>query len=363
MFEWLDTPQVLIEKAIMDRNLKAMQDRATALGKRLRPHSKTHKSPELARQQLAWGADGIMVAKLDEASVMLSQGIAEQSVGYPIIGPIKAARLAELMLRGLRPRVSVDSSEGISLLQAIGSKLGRAIEVLIEVNTGLNRAGLSQPPLVVAMAERIARQSHVHFKGLTCFGGHIGKQGSLDATIAEIEAEDAMLRSLAGDLNRAHLPPEVVSQGGSIVAHFAEHLRVATELRPGTYIFNDIATVQAHAAQLADCAATILSTVVSIQREWAVVDAGSKSLSTDGTREGGFGHILGRPDLRVLRLSEEHGIVARVDGGPVSLAIGERLRIIPNHICTAINLHRMALLVRDEEVLGSVAILAAGGVH
>ena len=364
MFDWLDTPQLLIEDRIFRQNLHRMQTLANQLGKRLRPHTKTHKSPEFAREQIRLGADGIMVAKLDEASVMLSGGIAEQSVGYPLIGRIKAVRLAELMLRGLKPRVSVDSDEGILLLEAVGTSVGQVIDVLIEVDTGLRRAGLADLDAVVGMAKMIASQGHVHFKGLTCFGGHIGKQATIEATIAEVQAEDRMLAWLVAALGRSQLDPEVVSEGGTIPAAFAEYLRTATEIRPGTYIYNDVATVEAGAATFEQCAASILTTVVSTpDPHWAVIDAGSKTLSSDGTRGGGYGHVVGRQNLRVERLSEEHGIVARSDGGAVGLKVGDRLRIIPNHVCTAVNLHRHALAVDGDNVLRSVAIAAQGGIH
>ncbi len=364
MFAALDTPQILIEQRTMEHNLIAMQQKADQLGKQLRPHAKTHKSPELAREQLRFGANGVMVAKLDEAEVMLSAGIVEQSLGYPLIGPIKARRLADLLQRGLCPRVSVDSLPGLEWLTAVGGMVDRSIEVLIEIDTGLHRVGLIDPGQVVAMAEMISRERYLRFKGLTCFGGHIGKQATVDLTMAAIQEEDRQLAALVRALQRAHLSPEVVSEGGSIVAAFAEHLITATEMRPGTYIYNDVATVEAGAAQYDACAATVLTTVVSApDPRWAVIDAGSKALSSDGTRLGGFGHVLDHPEWWVVRLNEEHGILASRDGGPISAAIGQRLRIIPNHICTAVNLHARAVLVDGGHVLKTIAIAAQGGIH
>jgi len=364
MFDALDTPQVLVEQRVMENNLKAMQRTADQLGKKLRPHVKTHKSAEWARRQMELGADGIMVAKLDEAEVMVAAGIMEQSVGYPLIGRLKADRLTRLIQLGLKPRVSVDSLAGLKCLAEVGSRVDRTVDVVIEIDTGLHRVGLAKLEHVVELAERISRERYVTFRGITCFGGHLGKQPSRAETVAAIEQEDRHLEDMVAGLRRSHLDPEVVSEGGTIPAAFAECLKTATELRPGTYIYNDVATVEAGAASYPDCAATILATVVSTpDPHWVVIDAGSKSLSSDGSRGGGLGHVQGRPELLVVRMNEEHGMVARIDGGPVSAVIGDRLRIIPNHICTAINLHRQVVVVDGERVVQTVAISAQGGVH
>ncbi len=364
MFASLDTPCLVVDEARMTQNLSIMQERARALGKALRPHSKTHKMPVLARRQMDLGATGVMVAKLDEAAVMLAGGVTQQSVGYPLIGPIKELRLAGLMAKGLRPRVSVDSMPALVLLERAAAAAGRELDALIEVNTGLNRAGLRDADEIAQLAQRIRESERVHYRGLTCFGGHIGYQPTEAEALALVRDENALLDRIAAHLTQNRLAPEVISEGGTILAHYAEQLRVATEIRPGTYIFNDVATVASRAAEWKDCAATIVTTVVGRpDPKWAVIDAGAKTLSLDPAPTGGFGQVEGRPDLLVARLTEEHGIVVDRNGGGVRLQIGDRLRIVPNHVCATVNLHDRAVFVDGEAILYTLPIEGRGGVH
>ena len=364
LFDTIDTPSVLIELAVMERNLQRMQTRAQVLKKSLRPHSKTHKIPELARRQVELGAEGVMVAKLDEAEAMLRGGITSQSVGYPLIGTIKARRLMDLISRGLTPRVSVDSVPAVDLLDRVGVDAGCVVDAMIEVDTGLHRCGLRNIDDIVALAQYLAQRSFVRFSGITCFGGHIGYRPSVAETVSLIDEEDALLDSVAAVLSRHGLDPGIISEGGTVIAHFAERLKRATELRPGIYIFNDVSTVCSHAATWEDCAAHVLTTVVTRpDPTWAVIDAGSKTLSLDPSPSGGYGYVSGREDLRVTRLTEEHGIIEQVDGRPFHLHLGERLLIVPNHICTTINLHDRVALVESGRVLRWMAVEGRGGIH
>lgn len=362
MFEDLDTPVLLIDDQIVQRNLQQMGARIESRGLSLRPHTKTHKSPEMARRQMALGASGIMVAKLGEAEVMANEGFTMQSIGYPLIGSIKEDRLVALLARGVQARVSVDSEEGLHLLHRAFQRTGIATEALIEVDTGLGRCGLLHPEDVIALADRVRHTEGIHYAGITCFGGHVASTPVKDEIVARIRAENERLSVLVRRLREAHLVPEVISEGGTIAAAFMEELTVANELRPGTYIYNDAATVAAHSATWDDCALTVLVTVVSKPApNRIIIDGGSKTFSSDGPVAGGFGVVHGYPQYRVRRLSEEHGVLEESE--PLPFEVGDRIRVIPNHACTTVNLHDVAYLYQQGQVIQTLPIQGRGKVQ
>ncbi|PSR34720.1 MAG: alanine racemase [Sulfobacillus benefaciens] len=359
MFDTLDTPVLLINEDTVEDNLKRMASRALAHGVALRPHSKTHKSPQLAWRQLQWGANGIMVAKLGEAEVMLDAGLREQTIGYPLIGQLKEDRLVSLMHKGLKPRFSVDSVEGITLLQRAAMRTATVVPALIEVDTGMNRCGLGTIPQIIELAQVLRQTPGVKFAGITCFGGHVAKTRDKDAIVTRIREENGLLIQIVSELRAAGLDPEIISEGGTVAAAFLEELQIATEIRPGTYIYNDAATVASYAARWEDCALTVLTTVVSKPASnRIVVDAGSKTLSFDGPVGNGYGVVKGCPQWCLSRLSEEHGVLESQD--PLPFHIGDRLEIVPNHVCTTVNLHDRAFLVRASVITGMLEVAARG---
>lgn len=359
MFESLDTPTLLINEDTVENNLRRMATRAQEHGVGLRPHSKTHKSPQWAWRQLQWGANGIMVAKLGEAEVMLDAGLREQTIGYPLIGQLKEDRLVSLLHKGLKPRFSVDSMDGLRLLQKVASRTATMVPALIEVDTGMNRCGLGSTDQIIDLAQAIRQTAGVQFAGITCFGGHVAKIPDKDAIVTRIREENALLTQIVSELRARGMDPQIISEGGTVAAAFLEELRIATEIRPGTYIYNDAATVASHAARWEDCALTVLTTVVSkTASNRIVVDAGSKTLSFDGPVKGGFGVIKGQPQWCLSRLSEEHGVLESQE--PLPFQIGDRVEIVPNHACTTVNLHDRAFLVRSSTVAGVLDITARG---
>lgn len=360
----VDTPALIIDEDIVDANIARMASHAKARNVGLRPHTKTHKTSHFATLQVNHGADGIMVAKLGEAEIMRQADLLDQSIGYPLIGEMKRRRLRDLVLSGVRARVSVDSREGLALLDAVYRETGVPIDALVEIDTGMHRCGLWDAAQIVELADLIEKTPGVKYRGITCFGGHIAQTFEKDAIIGRIRAEDHLLAELVQRLQEAGLAPEIISEGGTIPAAFLEELHVATEIRPGTYIFNDVSTVASHAAQWEDCAATVLATVVSLPSpDRAIIDAGSKALGLDGPVDGSYGRVTSDPDLKIVRLSEEHGFVRRADGGPVNLAIGDRLQIVPVHICPTVNLYDFGSLVRGGVLLGELPIEARGSVR
>ncbi len=346
----LDTPALVIDLDVMDRNLRRAAAYAREHGLRLRPHTKTHKIPALGRRQVDLGAAGLTVAKVGEAEVMRKSGTPDLLVAYPILGRRKLERLMAVA-GGTRVTVAVDSTEAARQLSEAATASGRRIGVLAEIDAGLGRVGV-RPEHGAALACELARMPGLDFEGIAFYPGHV----KLMDTEGE-RALDTVSSALGGvldDLRRAGLEARVVS-GGSTPALFHSH-RVAgmNEIRPGTYIFNDKNTVVSRACSYEDCAASIICTVVSTAvKDQIVIDGGSKTFSSDrlsASSEVSFGCIADAPGAVFTRMNEEHGYVD-IRGAARSFHIGDTVRVIPNHICAAVNLHEQVYGVRGDEVL------------
>ncbi|MCY0879950.1 MAG: alanine racemase [Firmicutes bacterium] len=355
----VDTPFVAMDLDVVERNLQAMQARIDALGLKLRPHTKTHKQPWLAARQMAIGAHGLTVAKLGEAEVMLEAGFNELLIAYPLVGEAKAVRLAALMARGLKPVVAIDSREALETLARAAAIVDQPIRVLIEVDTGFHRCGL-RGPAVIELARAVRQAPRLLFAGLMSYSGHISGQGDPAKIQQIIREEDEILWQHAQDLQACGVPVEIISIGGTVLAHYLASPTHATEVRPGIYVFNDLGIVHSGACRLDDCAARVWSTVVSRPApDRAILDAGSKMLAFDGPIEGSYGYVVDYPGWHIRRLSEEHAIV-EIDAGAPRPDIGQRVAVIPNHICPVINLQDRVVGVRAGQVVSTHAILGRG---
>jgi D-serine deaminase-like pyridoxal phosphate-dependent protein len=304
----LDTPAVLIDVDVMERNLRRLATYSSEHRLNLRPHTKTHKIPEFARRQVALSASGITVAKVGEAEVMADAGLNDILIVYPIIGEPKLRRLIGLASR-VRLTVAADSFEIAQEISSHAAAMGHKIGFLAEFNTGFRRCGLPVSPSSIDVARRIRDLPGLEWRGILVYPGHI--MGTAATRPGLIRDENGVLSDLMDLLTAAGIPYPVVS-GGNTPAAYASHEFIAiTEIRPGTYIFNDRNTVCAEAASWTDCAARVLTTVVSRSVEGrAIIDAGSKTLSADRLLSGdgaGFGHICDYPDIAIEELSEEHG--------------------------------------------------------
>lgn len=360
LYPELDTPTVLVDLDVAEGNMKKLADATKARGIGLRPHIKTHKSVYFAHRQLAHGAVGIAVAKIGEAEVMADAGVTDILLAYPPIGPIKLRRLAAVMDRA-RVIVSIDSVEAAQGLSELGRKLGREIEVYVDVNTGLDRMGLLPKEPSVKLAQDIDRLNNVRVIGIMSHCGHVGKFDTPDALAAASRADAEILVETAELARRAGIGIEVVSPGSTPAA--PHHILVdgVTEIRPGTYIFNDVNCIGHHVATVDDCAVTILATVVSRPApDRAVVDAGTKTLTSDRSRKHeGFGMVKGYDSIVVESLSEEHGVLRLTDPS-VPLGVGDRIEIIPNHVCPAINLADEMVALTQGRVSGVIPVSARG---
>ena len=331
----LDTPAPVVELRVVEDNLARMQAYCDRHGLKLRPHIKTHKIVALARRQIELGAAGITCQKLGEAEVMVNGGIRDILISYPLVGWMKAKRLASLAGRATVTAVA-DSREGVATLAEAAHSAQARIGVLVEFDSGANRTGVRTPEEVLPLAQAVRREPFLEFRGLMTY------------PLSELTAP--FVRAARELLAREGIGCDVVSGGGTPGAYSSHLVEGLTELRVGTYIYND-RTIIGLTSETADtCAFHVLATVVSRPAaDRAIIDAGSKTLSSDlvppriGT---GHGLIIGYPDASIERLNEEHGMVdlSKSARKPV---IGERLAIIPNHVCVVSNLHDEVYFTRD----------------
>jgi D-serine deaminase-like pyridoxal phosphate-dependent protein len=345
----LDTPALVIDLDIMERNLRRMAEYTEEHGLRLRPHTKTHKIPALARKQLDLGAAGLTIAKVGEAEVMLGANPPDLLLAYPIIGRRKLDRLTEVA-RKAAVTVSLDSLFVARQLSDAARQVQVEIGVLAEVDVGLGRVGV-QPSDVVALAQSIERLPWLRFVGIAFYPGHIK---SLDEEgLKAVKALGKLLGGVVRDLKQAGLAPQIVSGGSTPTMFHSHEIAELNEIRPGTYIFNDRNTVMSGACELEECAASIVTTIVSTAKKGQmIIDGGSKTFSSDrppAASEVSFGHVVDAPEAVFTKMNEEHGFVdiRRVKR---EFSVGDRVRIVPNHICVAMNLHECVYGIRGDVV-------------
>ena len=368
----LRTPAVVIDQARAVRNLDRMQAAADARGIHLRPHSKTHKSPVVARWQLDRGAVGICCAKLGEAEVFAEAGIADIRLPYPI-NPANADRVIALLGR-TRLSFIVDHLGVARQWSDAIAKAGKTVDVLVKVDVGFHRCGID--PFArdaVDMVRAVAALPGLQFRGLLSHAGHAYHAQSDAELRGMAENEAARMRDLAGRCRDAGVAVEEVSAGATPPARFSLQQEGFTEYRPGNYVYFDRTQIALGAAALDDCALTVLATVVSKPaKDRVIFDCGSKTLTNDGARgfapAPGYGIVLRRSGgqlssgghslsgsqiadetLLIERLSEEHATV-RALSGTTDLEPGDRVRIVPNHSCVVSNLVDQAWLVDDDRV-------------
>lgn len=355
----LETPAILIDVDIMDANLKRVADYARSHDLRLRPHTKTHKIPALGARQVALGAVGLTVAKVGEAEVFVAAGTPDLLVAYPVIGRSKLERLTKLAHK-TRISVALDGLTAAAQLSDAARAARVDIGVLAEVDAGMGRVGVA-PGDLVPLAKAIANLPHLELLGFTFYPGHISR---LDETgQAALKQLSKLVASLVKECKAAGVPTGVVS-GGSTPALFESHrVEGLTEMRPGTYIFNDRNTAEAGACSWADCAATIMTTVVSTRPGHMIVDGGSKTFSSDRTAGVGdptFGLLREAPGALFYKMNEEHGYVDLSRAERSDFMVGERVRVLPNHICVAMNLHEQVYGIRGDEVVEVWKVAARG---
>ena len=355
----LETPAVIVDLDRMERNLDVAASYAATHGLALRPHVKTHKALLVAQAQLARGAHGLTCATPFEAEVM--SGVCDDIlVAYPPVGALRARRIASLPPR-VRVTVALDSVYAVDEIAAAARAARRTVHVYVELDLGMHRVGVPALDDALALAGRVRAAQGLEFDGIAFYPGHVREP---------VDEQDSKLRVLADALGHAvarfaaaGVTPRVVSGGSTPTLWRTHELPGVTEFRPGTYVYNDRTTAAIGACALDDCALTVLATVVSTAVPGqAVIDAGTKSLGREPVRGAdgeGFGQLLDHPDVVVARLSEEHGVLdlERSSWRPV---VGERVRIVPNHVCIVVHLQDLVFGVRGDAVVSSWPIAARG---
>jgi D-serine deaminase-like pyridoxal phosphate-dependent protein len=354
----LDTPVPLVDVDRMHANLRRAAGYCRTHGLAWRPHTKTHKSPALAALQVRAGAVGVTVATVREAEVMAGT-VDDLLLAYPPFGRAKLERLMALP-EHVRLTVGLDSAEAMRGLAEAARAAGRRVGVLVEVDAGMGRVGVQSAADAVALARASADEEGIDYRGVMFYPGHVRDN---------VDRQDAALRTLSERvdgvleaLGRAGVPARVVS-GGSTPTFWRSHeVQGLTEVRPGTNIFNDRTTAEIGACAWDEVAYSVLATVVSTSVPGqAVVDAGSKALAKEEIRAdtAGYGALLDRRDVMVKSVSEEHGLLdlSRTDWRP---KVGERVRIVPNHVCVSVNLHERLYGVRGGQVAEVWDVAARG---
>ncbi len=321
--EELDTPVAVVDLDRLEANIAGLQAYLARHGIANRPHIKTHKIPAVALMQLDAGAAGITCQKLGEAEVMADAGITDIFIPYNLVGASKLARLVALARRA-SVSVTADSGAVIAGLSAAMAAAGLELPVLVECDTGGGRCGAQTPEAAAELALLIARSPGLRFGGLMTYP--LGPD-----TEAFLAAGRALILA-------AGLPVERVSGGSTPLMWRAHEVPSLTEHRAGTYVYGDRYIVKSGAMSLDDCALHLHATVVSRPTaERGIIDAGSKALSSDLLGLEGYGTLLEYPEAKLVALSEEHGTVD-FSACARRPAVGERVRVLPNHCCVVSNL-------------------------
>jgi D-serine deaminase-like pyridoxal phosphate-dependent protein len=343
----IETPAVVVDRDVLERNIERMASAVRDRGFDLRPHVKTHKLPEIAALQLAAGAVGLTVATIGEAEVFVEHGASDVFIAYPLwFTPGKAARLNALRTRA-RIVVGVDSVESA----ANTGRLLPGLDVLIEVDSGHHRSGV-HPDAVVTTAGA-ARDAGLVVAGAFTFPGH---SYGPDAAAAAASGERDALATTGHALRTAGVEVRVLS-GGSTPSVASTEVGGATEVRPGVYVFGDAQQWELGHVAPADIALTVLATVVSVHGDRVILDAGSKVIGADRPSWAtGHGRLLDHPDARITALSEHHATAV----GAGLPGLGEQVRVVPNHVCNAVNLVDEVVVVRGGVIEDRWVVAARG---
>lgn len=361
----LETPCLVIDIAQVRRNIIDMQRQITAAGCALRPHIKTHKMPLFARMQIEAGACGITCAKVGEAEIMADGGIQDIFIAYPLVGAFRIRRALELAPRLRRLILAVDSLPGAQALSAAAEATGQTVEVRLEIDTGAGRTGIPMNQSV-ALAGQIARLPGLRLTGIYTFKSLLYQGSPTTDNGLAAQEEGRLMAQAAQQLRASGIEIRDISAGSTPTGLGVAQTGLVTEVRPGTYLFNDLLLCREHAATPEAIAVRYITTVVSANHPgYAVVDGGCKTFSTDLVPNTpphffpGYAEVEGRPDLILQRMNEEHGMVVST-AGATGLQVGDILSLLPLHVCTAVNLQNAVYLLWEDGHLTHESVAARG---
>lgn len=355
----IDTPALLLDLDVFERNLEALDRSLAGRSVRVRPHAKAHKCPEIARRQVARGAVGICCQKVSEAEVFVRSGIADVLVANEIVGAAKLARLARLAGRATIG-VCVDDEGNVEDLARAASDAGTTVHVLVEVDVGANRCGVPPGPRALDLARRVAASRHLRFAGLQAYHGSAQHLRTPEERRAAIGGALDAVRDTLARLESGGLPAATVTGAGTGTYELEAESGVYTELQPGSYVFMDAdygRNLDAAGRPLSRFAQSlfVLATVMSHPNpSRAVVDVGLKAHSVDS----GMPLVDGVPGARYTRASDEHGVIELETPG--SLALGQTVRLVPGHCDPTVNLHDWIVGVRGRRVEAIWPVAARG---
>lgn len=354
----VDTPALIVDLDILTANLVALQDSSDVAQIAVRPHIKAHKTPEIARMQIAAGAIGGTAAKIGEAEVMADAGIGDIFIANCLVGEPKMRRLVALAKRVPKLSVAVESLESARQLSAAFAAAGLTLEIMIEIDNGAERTGVVSSQ-AVAFAQQLAALPALQIVGIMAYAAGAYQCRTEADRYAFTHQEGQSLAAIAADLNAAGFDMRRLSGGCTPTAGRYERGCGLTEIRCGTYCLNDYNQIDLGSCARANVAATVLATVVSHPTPGRVlIDAGTKALDqqvSPTTR--GYGWLLNPPAANVVKINDEHGYL---DTAAAHLNIGDKVRVIPPRICTCLNLYDEMVVVKDDEVVDIWRIAARG---
>jgi len=344
----IDTPAFIVDEAVLRKNITAMQRHCDNQGLKFRPHIKTHKSVKLAKMQLEAGASGVNCQKIGEAEVMANGGVDDILITFNIIGEQKRRRLLDLHRHTRKLTVTADNLVVIKGLSEAFSNQTNTLNVMIECDTGGGRCGVQSPQDAANLALVVSQLPGLEFSGLLTYPG---------AGTGELTAE--YMRKASAILQEKGVTEFDVSTGGTPDMWNAQPPNVFTEYRAGTYIYNDRSLMVRGTCKQEDCAGTVLATVVSRPTSTRlIIDAGSKTLTSDLLGLNGYGYVIDHNDAQIVSLSEEHGTLT-IDQSN-QLQVGDQIRIIPNHVCVVSNMLDQVMLKRTTGEFETITIDARG---
>lgn len=360
----LDTPALLIDKDIMLSNCKSMQDYANRNNVALRPHTKTHKMSKLALMQEELGAKGITVAKVGEAEVMADKGLKDIFIANEIVGEVKLSRIRKLA-KIIDVSFGLDSIAQADQIEKAFEGSEKQANVLIEIEVGEERSGVIEESTFIDLLNHLKNCKNIYLKGLFSHDGHSYASENIEqCKEIHLQTQKRTLRfaSIADEMG---FDLETISIGSTpSMLHDFPILDGITEIRPGTYIFMDASQGNAYGSFERN-AATVLTTVISLPTsERVITDVGAKGITTQTRNKGfcttkGLGLIKGWPEVSIFGVFDEHAIIYNKEFHDY-IKVGDKVEIIPNHICPVVNLHETAYIISNGEVVDEIPVDCRG---
>jgi D-serine deaminase-like pyridoxal phosphate-dependent protein len=346
----LATPALVLDIDAAQRNIDRMAARISELPAGIRPHIKVHKSPELARRQMAAGALGLCTATVWEAMVMLEAGIDDLFVVNTIAGPDKIKALAELA-RDAKVRVAVDDAANAAELSRAALSAGSTLGIMIEVDTGMDRAGVDDAAGAISLARRVMDLPGLRLDGLTGYEGHCSLTPERDLRHEKQQKAMTFFTGVADELIAAGIPMPVLSAGGTGTWEWTASNPRLTEVQAGTYAVMDM--FHGHMSPGFEHSLTVQSTVISRPSGRVIVDAGNKSMGA-----GALATIVGHPEAKSFRFDEEHGIFEAPDSSP--LKVGDPVALVPGYSPGTVNWYDAYHVIKDDVVVDVWPVVPRG---